>query len=126
MRRLNPCENRGKHNIYVHVEDASGKGVNGVWVMQAPNGNPGEVLDKKRTRQKDTFRSVVENGNVDFVMWKGAEYMVYLSEDGVNPASTDFAGPVHSNFTDEANCGDGGGGNTLFHNSFLVVFRKNF
>lgn len=126
MRRLNPCENRGKHNIYVHVQDASGVGVNGVWIVQAPNGRPGEAVDKQRTRQKDTFRSVVENGNVDFVMWKGAEYMVYPSDDGVNPASTDFATSLHANFTDEANCGSGGGGNTLFHNSFLVVFRKNF
>lgn len=101
-------------------------GVNGVWIVQAPNGRPGEAVDKQRTRQKDTFRSVVENGNVDFVMWKGAEYMVYPSDDGVNPASTDFATSLHANFTDEANCGSGGGGNTLFHNSFLVVFRKNF
>ena len=126
MRRLNPCENRGKHNIYVHVQDASGAGVNGVWVVQAPNGRPGEAVDKQRTRQKDTFRSVVENGNVDFIMWKGAEYMVYISDDGVNPASTDFATSLHANFTDEASCASGGGGNTLFHNSFLVVFRKNF
>ncbi len=126
MRRLNPCENRGKHNIYVHVQDANGVGVNGVWIVQAPNGRPGEVVDKQRTRQKDTFRSVVENGNIDFIMWKGAEYMVYPSEDGVNPASTDVASSLHANFTDEANCGSGGGGNTLFHNSFLVVFQKNF
>jgi len=126
MRRLNPCENRGKHNIYVHVQDASGAGVNGIWIVQAPNGRPGEPVDKQRTRQKDTFRSVVENGNIDFIMWKGAEYMVYISDDGVNPASTDFATSLHANFTDEASCGGGGGGNTLFHNSFLVVFRKNF
>ncbi len=126
MRRLNPCENRGKHNIYVTVQDASGAGVNGVWIVQAPNGKPGEAVDKQRTRQKDTFKSVVENGNVDFVMWKGAEYMVYPSDDGVNPASTDLASGMHPNFVDEASCGDGGGGNTLFHNSFLVVFRKNF
>ena len=47
-------------------------------------------------------------------------------QDGVNPASTDIAQPLHPNFTDEANCSDGGGGNTLFHNSFNVVFQKNF
>ena len=30
MRRLNACENRGKHNIYVQIVDANGEGVNDV------------------------------------------------------------------------------------------------
>jgi hypothetical protein len=44
----------------------------------------------------------------------------------VNPGNSEIAQPLHSNFTDEATCDSGGGGNTLFHNSFNVVFRKNF
>jgi len=31
-----------------------------------------------------------------------------------------------SGLPDEANCGTSPGGNTLFHNSFNVIFRKNF
>jgi hypothetical protein len=126
MRRLDPCENRGKHNIYVHVVDAGGNGVNGIWAIQAPNGNPGQVLDAKQTETKDSWILNPQPGWLNFDMWKGAEYMAFISNDGTTPASTDFAQPVHSNFTDEANCGDGSGGNTLFHNSFSLVFRKNF
>ncbi|HHB90047.1 MAG TPA: cyclic nucleotide-binding domain-containing protein [Anaerolineae bacterium] len=126
VRRLSPCENRGKHNIYVKVVDANGNGVNGIWVIQAVAGNPGQVIAKKRTEQKDFWIMKPENGRVTFDMFKNAQYVVYISEDGVNPASTDITQALHSAFTDEANCPDGGGGNTLFHNSFSVIFRKNW
>lgn len=124
MRRLTPCENRGKHNIYVRVVDAAGNGVNGVWIVQA-SGHPGNIVDKKQTTDRDYWIMEVQSGRNDLIMWKGAEYMVFISNDGVTPAS-DIAQPVHSNFTDEAQCPDGGGGNTLFHNSFSLVFRKNY
>ncbi|MCX7853054.1 MAG: Crp/Fnr family transcriptional regulator, partial [Caldilineales bacterium] len=124
MRRLTPCENRGKHNIYVRGVDAAGNGVNGVWVVQA-SGHPGNIVDKKQTTDRDYWIMEVQSGRNDLIMWKGAEYMVFISNDGVTPAS-DIAQPVHSNFTDEAQCPDGGGGNTLFHNSFSLVFRKNY
>ncbi len=124
MRRLSPCENRGKHNIYVRVVDAAGNGVNGVWAVQA-SGGAGNVIDKKQSTDRDSWTMEVQPGRLVFDMWKGAEYMVFVSNDGSTPAS-DIASPVHSNFTDEADCGDGSGGNTLFHNSFALVFRKNF
>ncbi|NOX62840.1 MAG: cyclic nucleotide-binding domain-containing protein [Chloroflexi bacterium] len=125
VRRLSPCENRGKHNIYVQVVDVNGNGVNGVWVVQAVNGS-GQILDRKQTEEKDSWVMERKPGRVDFVMFKQAQYMVYISNDGQTPASTDFATNLHSGFTDEANCPDGGGGNTLFHNSFSVIFRKNY
>jgi hypothetical protein len=59
-------------------------------------------------------------------MWHFANYDVYATNDGVNPAGSDIAQGLNSNFVDEAACADGGGGNTLFHNSFNVVFQKNF
>ncbi len=124
MRRLSPCENRGKHNIYVRVVDAGGNGVNGVWAVQS-SGGAGNVIDKKQTNDHDSWTMEVQPGRTTFDMWKGAEYMVFIANDGASPAS-DIASPVHSNFTDEAECSDGGGGNTLFHNSFSLVFRKNF
>ncbi len=126
VRRLSPCENRGKHNIYVKVVDANGNGVNGVWVIQAVAGNLGQILAKKRTEQKDYWLMNPEDGRVTFDMFKHAQYVVYISEDGVTPASTDITQALDSAFTDEANCPDGGGGNTLFHNSFSVIFRKNW
>jgi CRP-like cAMP-binding protein len=119
MRRLSPCENRGNHHIFIKVVDTAGNPVDGVTLVQVPAGQPGNVLDKMVSGTKGS-------GLAEFVMWKGAEYGVYVTEDGVNPASTDIAQPLHPNFTDEALCEDGGGGNTLFHNSFSVVFQKTF
>ena len=125
VRRLTPCENRGKHNIYVRVVDANGNGVNGVWVVQAPAGSPGQVIEKKQTEHKDYWLLKQEDGRATFDMYKHANYMVYVSTDGVNPASTDFTQALHTDFPDVA-CEEGGGGNTRFHNSFSVVFRKNW
>ncbi len=119
MRRMTPCENRGKHNVFIKIVDAAGNPVDGVILIQTPADQPGNVLDKMVSGTKGP-------GLAEFVLWKFAEYGVYISQDGVNPASSDIARPVHSNFTDEANCSDGGGGNTLFHNSFNLVFQKTF
>ncbi len=119
MRRLSACENRGMHNIFIKVIDAAGNPVDGVMLIQSPSGQPGNVLDKMVSGSKGP-------GLAEFIMWKGAEYAVYVSADGANPASTDIAQPVHSNFADEEMCADGGGGNTLFHNSFSLVFQKTY
>jgi hypothetical protein len=116
-RRLSACENRGMHNIFITVVDTAGKPVDGVQLVQVPHGSIGNVLDKTVSGSKGP-------GKAEFVMWKNAEYDVYVTNDGANPASTDIAQQVHSNFADESNCGDGGGGNTLYHNSFAITFQK--
>ncbi len=118
-RRLTPCENRGKHNIFVKVVDAGGNPIDGVTLVQSPHGQPGNVLDKSVSGTKGP-------GLAEFTMWKGGVYAVYVSTDGANPANTEIAGDLHSAFPDEASCPDGGGGNTLYHNSFSLIFRKNF
>jgi hypothetical protein len=107
------------HNIFVKVVDGAGNPVDGVVLVQSPNGQYGNVIDKAVTGSKGP-------GLAEFIMWKGAEYSVYVSGDGANPGSTDIANSLHSNFVDEAECASGGGGNTLFHNSFSVIFVKNF
>ena len=116
-RRLSACENRGKHNIFVKVMDGAGNPVDGVMVVQANNGNPGDILDRMTSGTKGP-------GQAEFIMWKLAEYMVFIANPDGSPASTDFAQPIHSNFTDEETCADGQGGNTLFHNSFEVIFQR--
>lgn len=117
-RRLSPCENRGKHNIFVKVLDAAGNPLDGVLVVQSNRGDPGNILDRMPSGAKGP-------GLAEFVMWKMAEYTVFIANPDGTPGSTDFAQPLHSNFTDEANCDDGGGGgNTLFHNSFEVIFQR--
>ena len=116
-RRLSACENRGKHNIFVKVLDAAGNPVDGVMVVQANNGNPGDILDRMPSGTKGP-------GQAEFVMWKIAEYMVFIANPDGSPASTDVAQPIHSNFVDEETCADGQGGNTLFHNSFEIIFQR--
>lgn len=118
-RRLTPCENRGKHNIFVKIVDANGNPVDGITLVQVPSGQNGNVLDK-------AVSGVKGPGLLEFVMWKGGTYDVYITADGANPANTEIARQMTSGFTDEENCSDGAGGNTLFHNSFSVIFRKNF
>jgi CRP-like cAMP-binding protein len=119
-RRLTPCENRGKHNIFVKVVDAGGNPVDGVTLVQSAAGQPGNVMDKTVTGTKGA-------GLAEFAMWKGGTYDVYVSTDGVNPSNTEIATQMTSGLPDELECNDGGGGgNTLFHNSFTVTFRKNF
>ena len=118
-RRLTPCENRGLHHIFIKVVDAAGNPVDGVTFVQTPADQIGSVLDKMVTGTKGP-------GLAEFVMWNFAHYGVYVTHDGTTPASSDVAQGLNSNFTDEATCADGGGGNTLFHNSFNVVFQKTF
>jgi hypothetical protein len=115
-RRLGPCENRGNHHIFIKVVDVAGNPLDGVVLVQSASGNPGQVVDRSVSGAKGP-------GLAEFVMWKGAEYGVFVANGDGSPASTDFANGLHSNFTDESTCADGGGGNTLFHNSFSVVFK---
>jgi CRP-like cAMP-binding protein len=117
MRRLTPCENKGNHNIFGLVIDAAGNPIDGITFVQTPGDNPGEILDKNVSGSKGP-------GKFEFVMWKGAQYAVFATNDGQSPSGSDIARPLHSNFTDEAECAPGEGGNTLFHNSFAVVFVK--
>jgi CRP-like cAMP-binding protein len=119
VRRLSPCENKGNHNIFVTVVDGAGNPVDGVLLVQTPNGQPGNVIDKQMSGAKGP-------GKAEFLMWKMADYSVYVSGDGSNPGSTEIANGLNSNFADEQECAPGQGGNTLFHNSFSVIFRKNF
>lgn len=116
-RRLTPCENKGKHHIFVKVVDAAGNPLDGILVVQSASGNPGQIVDRMPTGFKGA-------GQAEFTMWKGGQYAVFVANGDGSPASTDFAQGLHSAFTDEANCADGEGGNTLFHNSFEVIFQR--
>lgn len=117
MRRLTPCENRGMHHIFITVKDAAGNPLDGVVLIQANDGNSGDILDR-------TISGAKGPGKAEFTMWKHAQYMVFVSGGDGAPASTDFARGLNSAFTDESQCADGGGGNTLFHNSFEVIFQR--
>ena len=118
-RRLTACENKGKHNIFLKVLDENDQPLDGVTLVQVPQGEIGSVLDRKVSGSKGS-------GLLEFDMWAHAYYAVYVVESstGTLPANSHIAEPLHTNFTDEEQCQDGGGGNTLYHNSFEVIFRR--
>jgi len=116
---MTPCENLGKHNIFVKIVDAAGNPVDGALVVQTPKGQYGNVLDK-------TVSGAKGPGLCEFAMWKGAEYSVYVTEDGVNPSSVQVADGQTSSIVGDEACPTADGGNTLFHNSFNVIFQKNW
>jgi len=123
-RRLTPCENLGKHNIFVKVIDAAGNPIDGVTLVQAAADGSG-IIETAVTGTKGP-------GQAEFIMWKGAQYVIYVSRGSdVATASydagiSDLTAPLSSAFPDEAECTepDKKGGNTLFHNSFEVIFQK--
>jgi hypothetical protein len=109
----------GKHNIFVKVVDAAGNPVDGVMLVQTPKDQIGNVLDKAVSGAKGP-------GLAEFAMWKMAEYSVYITEDGTNPVSVEIASGMNSNFAGDEMCPTADGGNTLFHNSFNLIFQKNW
>ena len=117
-RRLTACENLGKHHIFIKIVDGAGGPVDGVTLVQVPAGSPGPVMDK-------TISGTKGPGLAEFTMWKGGTYDVFISADGVNPSNPEIARNMTSGLPDESECGSSPGGNTLFHNSFNVIFRKN-
>jgi hypothetical protein len=116
-RRLGPCENRGKHHIHIKVLDSAGNPIDGITLVQSNAANHGQVMDRMASGAKGP-------GEAEFTMWKGAQYAVFVANPDGSPSSTEIAQPLHSGFTDEQLCSDGGGGNTLFHNSFEVIFQR--
>jgi CRP-like cAMP-binding protein len=118
-RHMTPCENLGKHNIFIKVIDMAGNPVDGVVLVQTPKDQIGNVIDKAVSGAKGP-------GLCEFVMWKGAEYSVYVTDDGVNPSSVEVASGMNSNFVGDEQCPTADGGNTLFHNSFNLIYQKQF
>jgi hypothetical protein len=113
IRQLTPCENRGKHHIFVRVLDANGQGINDMPVkIQWAATADGFVVAKTETKDN-------EPGRIDFAMFKGTyevQVMGGTSEiaKGITP---DYAS------VNEA-CGEDVQANSLFHISFDVTFQR--
>lgn len=110
VRQLTACENNGKHHIFVNVVDQNGSGMPGMTVRVAWPGGESflETGDKE------------EPGLADFAMFKGeytVEVMGVLSE---------VVGPITPNIPKDEPCHENGNavGNSLFHYSYDVEFRK--
>lgn len=114
IRQLTPCENEGKHHIFVYVRDQAGNGIPGVKVRVFwPGGTGGEAIIETGTKEADP-------GLTDFAMFKGSYFVEVL--DG----SSEVIGPVSPDIPRSELCPTTGNGvaNSLYHYSFEVVFTK--
>jgi hypothetical protein len=114
MRQLTPCENQGKHHIFVYVRDAASKGIPGVNVRVFwKGGSGGEAIVTTGTKIEDP-------GLTDFAMFKGSYFVEVMgvSSQVVGPISPDI--PLNELCPDN----DNGVANSLYHYSFEVIFTK--
>jgi hypothetical protein len=109
VRKLTPCENEGKHHIFIHVVDTLGRGLPDIPIKIAWGPEPGDAARL----------TTGETGWAEFAMFKGL-YSVQVAighSQVVSGITGDFA-------TDEI-CEDTGSiGNSRFHVSFEVVFTR--
>jgi hypothetical protein len=110
VRQLTPCENEGKHHLFIYVEDAAGNGIPDVslrvfWPDK-------EIIVKTGSKQEHA-------GLVDFAMFKGSYWVELL--DG----TSDVVGPLTPDIPKDVLCEKTGNpvGNSLFHYSYNVIFR---
>ncbi len=114
VRQLTPCENEGKHHIFIKVQDAAGRGINGVRVRVCW----GEPPDNCAVIATETRG---EDGWIEFAMFKGT-YAVTV----MDAASETAGGLTPDNAVDEA-CEESGNerANSRYHISFEVIFELN-
>lgn len=119
VRQLTPCENRGKHHIFVKVQDPSGQGINGVPVkiQWAPTAD-GFVVAK--TESKTNLQGQIEPGHIDFAMFKGT-YQVEIQG-----GTSEIASGITPDFGTNEACGEDTTANSLFHLSFEVIFERAY
>ncbi|HEX9926023.1 MAG TPA: cyclic nucleotide-binding domain-containing protein [Anaerolineae bacterium] len=119
QRQLTPCENHGKHHIFIKVTDPSGQGINGVPVkIQWAAGADGFIVTKTET--KTNLLGSLEPGHIDFAMFKGT----YAVE--VQGGTSEVANGITPDFGVNEPCGDDATANSLFHISFEVIFERTF
>lgn len=113
LRKLTGDENRGRHNVYVNVLDATGERDRNPelrigWDWEGRGHN--EQAPPQRLNKPDG-----ETGHGNVVMEKGMITTVWIEGDSY---ASDKASGMHIMHPDEED------GNTWGHHSFLVVFQK--
>jgi hypothetical protein len=116
VRQLTPCENEGKHHIFVHAIDAAGSGLNGLPIKIC--WGPGEA---------DCARPITETkdrgaGWVEFAMFKG----VYTVQ--VESGKSQVASGITPDFQVDELCPETGNAvaNSLYHASFEVTIQRTW
>lgn len=119
VRQLTPCENRGKHHIFVKVQDSSGQGINGVPVkIQWSPTADGFVVAKTDT--KTDLVGQLDPGRLDFAMFKGTY------EVEIQGATSQIATGITPDYGTNETCGEDTNANSLFHISYEVIFERTF
>jgi hypothetical protein len=119
VRHLSADENRGKHNVFVRVLDATGQRDRNpalraayTWEGRRPEENaPPRPLDK----------GDADLGHADIDVNKGQHISVWIEGDGLPSARV---ANLHTDHEANEKSSDGQDGNTRFHHSFLVTFQR--
>jgi hypothetical protein len=112
VRQLTPCENEGKHHLFIYVKDRNGQGIPDVRMRVSwPSG---EAFAKTGNKLE------VDPGFTDFAMFKGS-YTVQLADlDG------ETVGPLTPDIPRNELCDKTGNpvANSFFHYSYEIIFQQ--
>jgi CRP-like cAMP-binding protein len=116
VRQLTPCENEGKHHIFIHVIDKSGSGIDNVPVKVC--WAPGETGCAKPLTETKSEGA----GWVEFAMFKGT-YSVQIAD-----AKSQVASGITPDYQVDQRCNTSGNNvaNSLYHASFEVIFQRTW
>ena len=119
VRHLSADENRGKHNVFVCALDENGARVRApdlriAWTWEGRRED--EHAEPKPLDKRDG-----ELGHGDLDLYKGQHAEVWLTGDGL---PSDHVANLHTDYEAAERTSDGQDGNTRFHHSFLVTFRR--
>ncbi|MCG3208233.1 MAG: hypothetical protein FOGNACKC_01835 [Anaerolineae bacterium] len=119
VRQLTPCENEGKHHIFVKVQDASGQGIDGVPVrVKWADTKDGFV--EPITETKTNLLGQLEPGHIDFAMFKGSYTVEVLG------GSSEITPPITPDYGTNESCGENSVANSLYHISYEVIFQRTY
>lgn len=114
VRQMTPCENEGKHHIFIYVRDQAGNGIPGVRLRVFwQGGEGGEAITTTGTKIEDP-------GLTDFAMFKGSYFVEVMD------AVSQVIGPISPDIPLNELCPETGNtvANSLYHYSFEVIFTK--
>jgi hypothetical protein len=113
LRQLTPCENQGKHHIFVKVQDAAGHGIDGVQVRICWGDPPGNCA------RMTTETKSLGAGWIEFAMFKGTYAVTVLD------AASETASGLTPDFAVDEACDGNEVANSRYHISFEVVFERS-
>ena len=116
VRQLTPCENEGKHHIFIRVIDKAGNGINNLPVKVCwATGEDGCAKPLTETKSKGV-------GWIEFAMFKGT-YSVQVAD-----AKSQVASGITPDYQVDQRCATSGNNvaNSLFHASFEVIFQRTW